>query len=63
MKDKIDSQRTLNGTISPPKLKNMKALQEISMNTLYNIVNKSSGKKPLKRRLSISDEEDKEYDD
>lgn len=33
------------------------------MNTLYNKKNKSSNKKPLKRRLSISDEEEKDYND
>lgn len=33
------------------------------MNTLHNKKNKSSNKKPLKRRLSISDEEEKDYYD
>jgi hypothetical protein len=56
MKDK-------NVTVSPPKSKNTKALQELSINTLHNKINKSSNKKPLNRRLSISDEEDKEFDD
>ena len=50
-----------NVTVSPPKSTN-KALQELSMNTLHNKFNKSSNKKPLKRRLNISDEEEKDYD-
>ena len=51
-----------NVTLSPPKSINTKALQEISVNTLHHKMNKSSHKKSLRKRLSISDEEDKEYE-
>lgn len=47
-----------NISVSPPKSANTRILQEISVNSLYNKLNKSSSKKPLKRKLSISDEEE-----
>ena len=46
-----------NVTVSPPKSVNTKILQEISINTIHHRINKSSSKKPLKRKLSISDSE------
>ena len=46
-----------NVTVSPPKSINTKALQEISVNTMHHKMNKSSHKKSLRKRLSISDEE------
>ena len=52
-----------NVTVSPPKSINTKILQEISSNTLHHRFNMSSSKKPLNRKLSISDSEpdQKEY--
>lgn len=51
--------------VTPKKRKNnsTKPLQELSLNNMLNSkYNKSSNKKPLKRRLSISDEEEKDYE-
>jgi hypothetical protein len=52
-------------SVTPKKRKNAssKPLQELSMNNMLNGRYKgSSSKKPLKRRLSISDEEDRELE-
>lgn len=48
--------------INTRKSINSNPLSEISVNTLHHKLSKGSNKKPLKRRLSISDAEDRDYD-
>lgn len=48
--------------INARKSINAKPLSEISVNTLHHKLNKGSNKKPLKRRLSISEAEDRDFD-